>query len=341
MTIRVVFSRFAWRRYGGQIVIGPAITVMSLLLLIALLTAEAQQVGRVWRIAFIVGSYAKAQDAFTETLRELGYVEGQNILIERRFSGGRTERFQEFAAEMVRLKVDAIVVNTTPAAFAAKNATKTIPIVIPTSIDPVGAGLVASLTRPGGNVTGVAALWAELIGKRLELLKEIAPQLSRVAVLWNPANPANTSAWKEADAAARTLGVTLQSQEVRDVKDFENVFILMAKSRPDALLLLEDNLTAQFRQQIADFAIQKHLPGAFAVKESVTAGGLMSYGPSLTDLWRRAAVYVDKILKGARPSDLPMEQPTRFELTINLKTAKALGLTIPPSMLLRADQVIE
>jgi putative ABC transport system substrate-binding protein len=311
------------------------------LLFAASLSAEIQQNRRIWRIGLIVGVYAKPQDAFSETLRELGYVEGQNIAIERRFSEGKPERFLEFAAEMVRLKVDVIVVNTTPAAIAAKNLTKTIPIVIPTAIDPVGAGLVSSLTRPGGNVTGGAALWAEIIGKRLQLLKDMVPRLSRVTVLWNPANPANASAWKETEAPARALGLLLQSQEVRDAKDFEGAFALMARTRSDALLVFEDSLISQFRREIADFAVQRRLPAAFAIRESVMTGGLMSYGPSLTDLWRRGAIYVDKVLKGARPDDLPMEQPTKFELVINMKTAKALGLTISPSLLLQADQIIE
>ena len=314
---------------------------VTFLLLAAPLSAEAQQTGKGWRIGFIVGVYAKPQDAFFESLRELGYVEGQNIIIDRRFSEGKPERFPEFAAEMVRLKVDVIVVNTTPAAIAAKNVTKTIPIVIPTAIDPVGAGLVASLTRPGGNVTGGAALWAELIGKRLQLLKDMVPGLSRVAVLWNPANPGNASAWKETEAPARALGLLLQSQEVRDAKDFEGAFVRVARARSDALLVFEDALISQFRREIADFAIQRRLPGAFAARESVIAGGLLSYGPSLTDLWRRGAIYVDKLLKGARPADLPMEQPTKFELVINIKTAKALGLTISPSLLLQANQIIE
>jgi putative ABC transport system substrate-binding protein len=309
-------------------------------LLAAPLAAEAQA-GKVWRIGLIAVTRATGEEAFFERLRELGYVEGQNLVTERRYSEGRAERFPEFAAELVRLKVDIIIVSTTPAALAIKSATKTIPIVFPTAIDPVGAGVVASLARPGGNITGLTTQAPDLVAKRLQLLKEAIPRLSRIAVLWNAANPANARPWREAQDAARALGVTLQSRAVRGPTDFERVFAAMARERPDGLLLIVDGLTAQHGKQIADFVTQKRIPSMLELPELTAAGGLMSYGPSTVDLWARAAVLVEKILKGAKPADLPVEQPSKFKLVINLKTAKALGLTIPPSLLLRADQVIE
>ena len=268
-------------------------------------------------------------------------MEGQNIIVERRYAQGKAEKFQEFAAEMVRLKVDLIITNTTPAALAAKNLTTTIPIVIPTAIDPVGTGLIASLARPGGNITGGAILTGELAAKRLELLKEVVSSLSRTAVLWNSANPANALAWRETQGAARALGVTLQSHEVQSPQDFEIAFARMAEERSDALFVLDDAMTMQYRKEIAEFAIQKRLPSVFATKDRVKAGGLMSYGPQYSEMMRRAASLVDKILRGAEPANLPMEQPTTFELVINLKTAKAIGLTVPPPLLTRADEVIE
>jgi putative tryptophan/tyrosine transport system substrate-binding protein len=241
---------------------------------------------------------------------------------------------------MVQLKVDCIIAITTPAALAVKHVTTTLPIVMTTAIDPVGAGLLVSLARPGGNVTGNAILYAELSTKRLEFLKDVVPGLSRVVVLWNAANPANASVWKETQAAAGALGLLLHAQDVRGAQDFEGAFAHTAQARPDALLVLDDALIAMHRQHIAEFATQEHLPSVFAARESVVAGGLMSYGPSLSDLFRRAATYVDKILKGVKPADLPMEQPVKFELVINLKTAKALGLTIPTHLLMLADEVI-
>ena len=304
-------------------------------------TAGAQHAGKMWRIAFITQAETNIYEALFERLRELGYVEGQNIIIERRYAEGRAEKFQEFAAEMVRLKADLIITITTPAALAAKNATTTIPIVIPTAIDPVGTGLIASLARPGGNITGGAVLTGEMAAKRLELLKEVVPSLSRTAVLWNSANPANALAWRETQGAARALGVTLQSHEVQGPKDFEVAFARMAEERPDALFVLDDALTIQYRKEIADFAMQKRLPSVFAAKDRVEAGGLMSYGPRYSEMMRHAASLVDKILRGAQPANLPMEQPTTFELVINLKTAKAIGLTVPPPLLARADEVIE
>ena len=305
------------------------------------LAAHAQRPGKVWRMGFIAYGHESFYDALFEGLRELGYTEGHNIVIERRYAEGRAERFQGFAAEMVRLKVDIIVVVTTPAALAARNATTTIPIVHPAAIDPVGTGLVRSLAHPGGNITGLAVLNAELSAKRLEVLKEVVPGLSRGAVLWNAANPANRLAWKETEDAARVLGVTLQSQEVREPKDFEGAFAMMAQQRPDVLLVLQDALTLRHRKQIIDFALRERLPSMFVGKEWVQEGGLMAYGDSLPDRYRRAASIVDRILHGAKPADLPVEQPTKFELFVNLKTAKAIGLAIPETFLARADEVFE
>jgi putative ABC transport system substrate-binding protein len=316
---------------------------LSAMLFALCVSAEAQQASKIYRIGFLSTNPPEAHgwNALLDGLRERGYIEGRNIVFERRFSEGKAERFPEFAAEMVRLKADIIIVTTTPAAFAAKNATQTIPIIIPTALDPVGAGLVASLARPGGNITGLSSLAPELCGKRLELLKEVVPGMTRVAVFWNPANPANASVWKETQAAARALGLHLQSQEMRGPQDLETAFALTAKARPDALLVLSDSLINMHRQQIAEFVTQKRLPSVFASTEGVMAGGLMSYGPSLPDRYRRTAYYVDRILKGTKPADLPVEQPMKFEFIINLKAAKQIGLTIPPNVLARADRVIK
>jgi len=305
------------------------------------LGALAQEPGKIWRMGFIAQGYEKFYDALFEGLRELGYAEGRNLIVERRYAEGRAERFPEFAAEMVRLKVDIIVVSTTPAALAVKNATTTMPVVFPNAISPVESGVVASLAHPGGNVTGGAAQTAALSIKRLAILKEVVPGLSRGAVLWNAANPALAYPWRESQSAADALGVTLQSIEMRDPKDIETAFAKIAQERPDALIVLQDALTLQHRKEIIDFAIQKRLPGMFVAKEWVVAGGLMSYGESLPDMYHRGAYFVDKILKGAKPADLPVEQVTRFELVLNLKTAGAMGLTIPATILATAEEVIE
>ena len=304
--------------------------------------ALAQHAARVWRIGFITHSTNDAAYAsLFERLRELGYVEGQNIIVERRYAEGRAERFQEFAAEMVRLKADVVITSTTPAALALRNATTTVPIVIPTAIDPVGTGLIAGLAHPGGNITGGALLSAELGAKRLELLKELVPGLSRTAVLWNGANPANSLAWRETEGAARTLGVTLQSYDVRGLQDFNIAFATMAQQRPDAVSVLTDALITQYQKEIVDFAKNERLPSVFPSKDPIKLGGLLSYGPHYSEMMRRAASQVDKILRGAQPADLPMEQPTTFELVINLNTARAVGVVVPPLMLSRADEVIE
>ena len=303
--------------------------------------ARAQQRGKKFLIGFIAHEYETVYDAFFEGLRELGYIEGQNITIERRYAEGQPERFKEFAREMVELKADVIVTVTTPAVLAIKSVTATIPIVIPNAIDAVGAGLVASLDHPGGNVTGGTLLQAELSIKRLELLKEMVSGLSRVALLWNAGNPAYVRAWTQSQAAAQTLGVELQRYEVRGPTDFQAAFAAMAQRRPDALIVLEDALTIQHRKEIVDFALENNLPSSFFAKEAVEAGGLMSYGANWPDAFRRGATTVNKILKGAKPSDLPVEQPTKFELAINRKTANALGLKVPVSLLATADEVIE
>jgi putative ABC transport system substrate-binding protein len=305
------------------------------------LGAPAQEPGRIWRMGFIAQGYEKFYDALFEGLRELGYAEGRNLIVERRYAEGRAERFPEFAAEMVRLKVDIIVVSTTPAALAVKNATTTIPVVFPNAISPVESGVVASLAHPGGNVTGGAAQTAILSTKRLAILKEVVPGLSRGAVLWNAANPALAYPWRQTQSAAGELGVTLQSIEVRDPKDIETAFAMMSQDHFDALIVLQDALTLQHRKEIIEFSIEKRLPGMFVAKEWVVAGGLMSYGESLPDMYRRGAYFVDKILKGAKPADLPVEQVTKFELVLNLKTAKAMGLVIPANFLATADDVIE
>jgi putative ABC transport system substrate-binding protein len=305
------------------------------------LAAHAQQSGKIWRIGFMAHRYEKFYDPLFQGLRELGYVEGQNLIVERRYAEGHVERFKEIAAELVRLKVDIIIVVTTPAAFAARNETKTIPIVHPAAIDPVGTGLIASLAHPGGNITGLAVLNAETSAKRLELLREVVPALSRGAVLWNAANPANGLAWKETENAGRALGVTLQSVEVREPKDFEGAFATMSQQRPDILLVLQDALTLEYRKEIIGFALREQVPSMYVGKEWVEEGGLMSYGDRLPERYRRGADLVDRILKGAKPADLPVEQPTTFELVVNLKTAKAIGLNLPPAFLARADQVIE
>jgi len=305
------------------------------------LRALAQASGKIWRMGFIAQGYERFYDALFEGLRELGYAEGKNLVVERRYAEGHAERFQEFAAEMVRLKVDVIVVTTTPAALAVKTATATIPVVFPNAISPVESGVVESLAHPGGNVTGGAAQTAALSTKRLAILKEVIPGLSRGAVLWNAANPALAYPWRQTQSAAGELGVALQSLEVREPKDIESAFAVMAADRPDALIVLQDALTLQHRKEIIDFTIQKRLPGMFVAKEWVVVGGLMSYGENLADMYRRGAYFVDKVLKGAKPADLPVEQVTKFELILNLKTAKAMELTIPAAFLATADEVIE
>jgi len=327
------------RRIGLAVVLALGITL-------APLAVKAQQSARIYRIGYLgpgAGSELPAAlDAFREQLRKLGYVEGQNLAIEYRWAANKEDQLPRLAADLVRLRVDVIVVEGhTPAILAAKKATSTIPIIMGRSGDPVGTGLVASLARPGGNVTGLSSQASDLSPKRLELLKEAVPKLARVAVLWNAANPVNVLDWRETQAAAKALELRLQSLEIRGVEDFEATFSTATRDRADALVVFSDGLINNHRAQIVDFAEIMRLPAMYPYREFVDAGGLMSYAPSYTDLFARAAAYVDRILKGAKPADLPIEQPTKFELVINLKTAKALGLTIPRLLLLQADQVIE
>jgi putative ABC transport system substrate-binding protein len=316
---------------------------LVLTLLAGALHANAQPRGKVWRIGQLLtgGGWDSGLDAFRLRLGELGYVEGQNLLIEYRNAEGSAERLPELAAELVRLNVDVIVTFGTQAAFAAKRATTAIPIVMGSSGDAVGIGLVQSLARPGGNDTGLTGISPELSGKRLELLKEAFPKKSRVALLWNPANPLDVLEFKATVAAAPALGLMLQSLEVRVPEEIEAGFAAAAKARADLLVVFPDPVFGTARAQIVGLAVKHRLPAMYVWQQDTVAGGLMSYGPSFPDSLRRAATYVDKILKGAKPADLPIEQPTKFELVVNLKTAKALGLTIPQTLLLRADQIIE
>jgi len=312
------------------------------------LAARAQQARKMWRIGVLLGSNlatkpetARIWNAFIEGLREHGYVEGQNVIIEPRYSEERNDRWPELASELVRLKVDLILASTTPAALAAKNASSSIPIVHAAAIDPVAAGLAVSLARPGGNVTGLATFFPELGAKALLLLKEAWPRLSRVSVLWNPANPANVSVWKEIENAARASGLTLHSVPIGNLKEFDTVSGAVADAQADGLLILGDVFILMKRKLIADLMHQKRLVAVTPYREMTELGALMSYGVDFADNFRKAASYVDRIFKGANPADLPFEQPTKFELVIKLKTAKALGLTVPPTLLARADEVIE
>jgi ABC-type uncharacterized transport system substrate-binding protein len=281
-------------------------------------------------------------EAFRQGLRDLGYVEGQNIAIEPRWAEGQYDRYPALAADLVRLKVDVIVAQGGAATQAVQQATRTIPIVMSIVLDPVGSGLVPSLARPGGNVTGTSFMGPDLVGKQLQLLKEVVPKVSRVALLRNPANPASAPGLREAEAAARALGVRLQTLEARNPQEIDSAFAAMTRERAGALLIFPDPIFGNQRRQIAELAAKRRLPAIYGgTPEYAEAGGLMVYSPNILDLTRRAATYVDKILRGAKPADLPVEQPTNFELVINLKTAKALGLTIPQSLLQRADQVIQ
>jgi putative tryptophan/tyrosine transport system substrate-binding protein len=302
------------------------------------LAAEAQQAGRAPRVGELVLDPLLRQ-AFRQGLHELGYIEGRNIAFESRDVGGAEDRLPEFAAELVRLRVDVILVDTSPALRAVRQATKTIPIVMTGFGDPVAEGFVATLAHPGGNITGLSWQTPETAGKRLELLKEVLLKLSRVAVLFDPSDAVAAVELRVIHAAALTMGVAIESFEVRDQVG-QDTFAAIKKVRADALVVVYTARTARQRTQIVEFTAANRLPLMSESREFTDAGGLMTYGPKVLDLYRRAAAYVDKILKGAKPGDLPIEQPTKFELVINLKTAKALGLTIPPSVLLRADEVI-
>jgi putative tryptophan/tyrosine transport system substrate-binding protein len=306
--------------------------------------AGAQQPSKVPKIGFLVGPsrsfFASRMESFQQGLHSLGYIEGKNIAIEYRYAEGKADRLPTLAAELVGLNVDVIVTSATPSVLAAKKATSTIPVVFVSVTDPVASGLVASLARPGGNITGLTILAPELSGKRLELLKEAVPNVTRVAFLWNPANPAQAPQWREAQAAAQALGLRLQSLEVRSSNDFDSAFEAALRERARALIASPEPLINTHLKRIVEFAAKNRLPAMYAGPEVVDAGGLMSYAPDYTYQYRRAATYVDKILKGAKPADLPVEQPTKFELVINLKAAKQIGLTIPPNVLARADRVI-
>jgi putative ABC transport system substrate-binding protein len=310
------------------------------------LAARAQQpAAKVPRIGFLGNSTADLEanlvGPFRDGLRALGYEEGRNIVIEYRWAEGEYERFPALIAELVASNVDVIVTAGTPASLAVKKATTTIPLVMVAVGDPVATGLVASLARPGGNITGLTSISSEMEGKRLELLREVVPKVSHIAVLWNAASPIQVIEEGEVRAAAGVLGVKMLSLGVRTREEIDDALATIIRERPDALLVLADRLFLHHRTRIIDFAAQERLPGVHAYRELIEAGGLMSYGPSYADMHRRAAAYVDKILKGAKPADLPVERPVKFELVVNLKAAKALGLTIPPSVIFRADEIIE
>jgi ABC-type uncharacterized transport system substrate-binding protein len=316
--------------------------ILATLLFALVHLAHAQKQATTPRIGVLyLGAPPNANvDVFVQRLGELGHVEGKNILIEYRFAEGKADRLPELATELVRLKVDAIFSTSTPAIFALKQATKTIPIVFFGTSDPVGTGVVASLAHPGGNITGVTAQASDLWPKRLELLKEIFPKLSRVAMLWNKGNAGMNLEAKATQEVAGPLGVALQDRGVKDPNELEVVFAVMTKDRPDAFLALMDPVLNSYRKHILEFLAKNRVPAIFENRDWVEAGGLISYGPSFADMFRRAATLMDKILKGAKPADIPVEQPTKFELVINLKTAKQIGLTIPPNVLARADRVI-
>jgi putative ABC transport system substrate-binding protein len=313
-------------------------------LLAAPRAANAQQAGKVYRIAYLTlgASFAKAHHiAFYQGLREHGWVEGQNFVLTTRFAQFKSERLPELVTELVQLNADIIVVGSAEAALAAKRGTQTIPIVAVTPADAVAIGLVPGLARPGGNVTGLSYLGTELIDKQMDLLRQAVPSVARIAILANPGNPTHPPRLRQATTAALGLGLKLEVIEARSPRELDTAFAGMTRMGAEAVLVLSDPMFDAERGRLAQLASRSRLPAMYGFRLDVAAGGLMSYGPDLPDLYYRAAAYVDKILKGAKPADLPIEQPTKFELVINLKTAKALGLTIPPSLLLRADQVIE
>ena len=321
-----------------------AIWLLAAVLLTTVPFVEAQQAGKVPRIGYLTANSSSAElprlDPFRQGLRALGHVEGQNLVIEYRYTDGKFERLPDVAAELVRLKVDVLVANSTNAALAAKNATQTIPIFFIGVSDPVAAGLVDSLPRPGGNITGLTNIAPVLSGKRLELLKETVPKLSRVAVLWDPRNPGSTPQWKESQLAARELGLQLHSMEVSSADKYESAFKEATKARSAALAVTLNPLANSNQKRVVDLATKNRLPAIYARGDFVAGGGLMSYGTSFTAEGRDAARLVDKLLKGVKPADLPVEQPMKFEFIINLQAAKQIGLTIPPNVLVRADKVI-
>ena len=319
--------------------------IISLGILLGSLAAQAQQTGNVYRIGFLGNSTAALEanlvGPFREGLRDLGYVEGRNVLIEYRWAEGKYDRFPALIGELLALKVAVIVTAGTPATLAVKKATTSVPLVMLAVGDPVGTGIVPSLSHPGGNITGLTAISTEMDAKRLELLREVVPSVSYIALLWNAGSPLQVLAEKQVQAAAQVLRMRVLSLGVKTEEEIKSALAVMARERPDALLVLADRLLLHHRALIMDFATRHRLPGVHAYRELVEAGGLMSFGPSYADMHKRAAYFVDRILKGAKPGDLPVERPLTFELVINLKTARALGLTIPQSLLQRADQVIE
>jgi len=319
------------------------VTAAGFVLLTAPLAVDAKQPEKLYRIGMLertsMGISAANVDGFRQGLRELGYVEGTNFVIEYRSADGRDERFPDLVTELVRLKVDLILTRGTPAALAAKSATGTIPVVITGAGDPVGQGVVASLAHPGGNITGLSAVVTEIYPKRVQLLRELVPRAARIAALFNMSNPALPPQWREVEMAARSLGIEPQLLDVRQPEDLEPAFDVATRQRADALIVGLDTLTQANQRVIVDLAAKRRLPAIYASQEF--AGGLVAYGVNYPEMYRRAASFAHKIFKGAAPADLPVEQPTKFELVINMRTANALGLTIPPSLRIRADQVIE
>ena len=319
--------------------------ILALVVVAVPLAIEAQQAGKLWRVGYLSSSSAERERsrlaAFQQGLRELGYVEGKSISIEQRYAGGKFDRLPQLAADLTRLQVDVLVVAGAPAAHAAKKASSLIPIVMTAVADPVGMGLVASLARPGGRITGMSDFNTGVVAKRLELLRQVAPSVSRVAVLLNPTNPSNPPQLKVTQDAAATLALTLLPFEAKRADEIDRAFAAIKTERPGALIVISDPLLGSHAKRLVELSTRNRLPAIYWTREFPDAGGLMSYGANIDDLWRQAATYVDKILKGAKPGDLPVEQTTKFELVINMRTAKTLGLTIPPSLLLREDQIIE
>ena len=338
---RFFISRSNNRRWAIQNPKWVGVVALAVALTMCGAKAEAQQPEKIPHIGYLAPTkYESREEAFRQGLHELGYVEGQNIVIEWRIGKPNLDRLRELAVGLVRRKVNLIVATSTFPVQASKVVTKTIPIVFAGVLDPVGSGFVASLARPGGSITGLSLLAPELNGKRLELLKEAFPKISRVAVLWNTKHPATARLFTEAKTAARELKVALQSVEVRGISDFDSAFAGIRRDYSQALLTIPDPLTNAEGQRIADFAVKNRLPAIYDIVETMDAGGLMGYGVNRLDPYRRAATYVDKILKGAKPAELPVEQPTKFEFIVNLKTAKQMGVAIPPNVLARADRVI-